>query len=75
MRAAHFDAEAAHEQHVEQLQAQVMHYHDLAMKTVGGDTAGAPRAERPWQSSPVPDAAAAAADAAAAGEPVGMSMG
>ena len=36
-----FDAEAAHERHVEELQAQVLHYHDLAMKAVGGGTAGA----------------------------------
>ena len=39
---------------MEQLQAQVIHYHDLAMKVAGagGDAAGAHRSERPLQSLP-----------------------
>jgi len=56
------DAEAAHEQHVEQLHAQVIHFHDLAMKAVDGDAAGTLRAERPLQSSPAPATATATAD-------------
>ena len=51
------DADAAHELHIEQLQAQVMHYHDLAMKAVDGNAAGTVRPERPMQSSPAPAAA------------------
>ena len=45
-----FDAEASHERHIEQFQAQVPHFHDLATGAVSGDAGGEPRSERPAQS-------------------------